>query len=100
MGSVSRFQQNTTDIINYHITMEALPDLSAMDKQALASLVMELYERSCKVFGDTFDIQHQVRKLEIEISELEVEVNDMNGRFVIPKLRKVRNLHLTAESED
>ena len=41
--------------------MEALPDLSAMDKQALASLVMELYERSCKVFGATFDIQHQVR---------------------------------------
>ena len=41
--------------------MEALPDLSAMDKQALASLVMELYERSCKVFGDTFEIQHQVR---------------------------------------
>ena len=29
-----------------------------------------------------------------------MEVNDMNGRFVIPKLRKVRNLHLTAESED
>ena len=60
-AAVSRFQQNTTDITNYHTTMEALPDLSAMDKQALASLVMELYERSCKVFGDTFDIQHQVR---------------------------------------
>ena len=41
--------------------MEPLPDLASMDKKALESLLVELYERSCKVFGDTFDVMHQVK---------------------------------------
>ena len=41
--------------------MEPLPDLAGMDKKALESLLMELYERSCKMFGDTFDVMYQVK---------------------------------------
>ena len=43
------------------LRMEPLPDLAGMDKKALESLLMELYERSCKMFGDTFDVMHQVK---------------------------------------
>merc|ERR1712189_104026 len=41
--------------------MEPLPDMSSMDKKALESLVLDLYQRSCQAFGDTFDVQHVVR---------------------------------------
>ena len=41
--------------------MEPLPDLSQMDKKALETLVNELYNRSCTVFGDTFDVMHEVK---------------------------------------
>ena len=46
------------------VSMEQLPDLSAMDKQALESLLVELYDRSCKIFGATFDIQQEVKVIE------------------------------------
>ena len=41
--------------------MEPLPDLSQMDKKALETLVNDLYNRSCTVFGDTFDVMHEVK---------------------------------------
>ena len=41
--------------------MEPLPDLAAMDKKALEILLLELYDRSCRVFGDTFDVMHVVK---------------------------------------
>lgn len=42
-------------------SMEPLPDLAAMDKKALESLLVELYDRSCKAFGAAFDIQQEVK---------------------------------------
>ena len=44
--------------------MEPLPDLAAMDKKALESLLVELYDRSCKAFGAAFDIQQEVKVME------------------------------------
>ena len=41
--------------------MEPLPDLAAMAKKALEILLLELYDRSCRVFGDTFDVMHVVK---------------------------------------
>ena len=41
--------------------MEPLPDLSALDKKALESLLLDLYDRSCKAFGATFDIQQEIK---------------------------------------
>ena len=45
-------------------SMEPLPDLAAMDKKALESLLVELYDRSCKAFGAAFDIQQEVKVIE------------------------------------
>ena len=95
--------------------------MSTLDKKQMETLLTELYEKSCKIFGDAFDIEHEVKasyrikkienigskmfryyfqKHDIEIHELEMEVNDMHGKFVIPKLRKVKHLHVASESED
>ena len=40
-----------------------------------------------------------LQKHDLLIHDLEMEVNDMNGKFVIPKLKKVKHLHV-AETED
>lgn len=47
--------------------MEPLPDMSSMDKKALESLVLDLYQRSCQAFGDTFDVQHVVKVKETKL---------------------------------
>ena len=39
----------------------SLPDLTEMDKDSLVSLVKELYDRSCQVFSEQFDVQHIVQ---------------------------------------
>merc|ERR1712002_342928 len=99
MGTFHRYTSSRL-LYKLNSIMEPLPDMSSMDKKALESLVLDLYQRSCQAFGDTFDVQHVVKKHDIEIHELEMEVNDMNGKFVIPKLRKVKHLHVPSESED
>ena len=35
----------------------------------------------------------------LSIMKLFSQVNDMNGKFVIPKLKKVRHLHVVEEEE-
>ena len=39
----------------------SLPDLTEMDKDSLVSLVKELYDRSCQIFSEQFDVQHIVQ---------------------------------------
>ena len=44
-------------------------------------------------------ISPPLQKHDVLIHDLEMEVNDMDGKFVIPKLKKVKHLHV-AETED
>ena len=39
----------------------SLPDLADMDKDSLAALVKELYDRSCQVFSDHYDVKQAVQ---------------------------------------
>jgi len=68
-----------------------IKDMSGMDKAALEALVKEYYQLSVSSFSDRFDVEHQVKKNDMEIHALEMEVNDMHGKFIIPKLKKVHN---------
>ena len=72
----------------------SLPDIFGMDKDALTILVKELYDQSCEVFGEKFDMQFQNRKREVEIQELETETAESHGTFKIPKLKKVDKFKL------
>ncbi len=46
-----------------------------------------------------FDMEHAVRLREMQIQELEMEVSDMRGKFIIPKLKKVHNFKLMGGDE-
>merc|ERR1712077_155016 len=67
----------------------SLPDVGSMSKDDLAKLCKELYDRSCNVFGEKFDVEYQVKKRDIEIHNLEMETSESHGTFKIPKLKKV-----------
>merc|ERR1712212_450852 len=71
-----------------------MPDLGSMDKDALSALAKQLYDQSCAVFAEKFNMEHEIKKNEVEIHALELEVNDMHGKFIIPALKKVSNFKL------
>ena len=68
----------------------SLPDIGGMSKDDLAVLCKQLYERSCNVFGEKFDVEYQVKKRDMEIHNLEMETSESHGTFKIPKLKKVK----------
>ena len=41
-------------------------------------------------------MEHNVKVRDMQIHELEMEVSDMRGKFIIPKLKKVHNFKLMA----
>ncbi len=49
--------------------------------------------------GEVYDINYGVRVRDMQIQELEMEVSDMRGKFIIPKLKKVHNFKLMGGEE-
>jgi len=76
-----------------------MPAVADMDKDALAVVIKQLYDQSCSVFAEKFQMEHEIKKNEMEIHELELEVNDMHGKFIIPALKKVNNFKLMGGEE-
>jgi len=76
-----------------------MPAIADMDKEALAAIIKQLYDQSCAVFAEKFNMEHEVKKNEQEIHDLELEVNDMHGKFIIPQLKKVSNFKLMSGEE-
>jgi len=76
-----------------------MKDLGGLDKDGLEAVVKEYYQLSVDSFSERFDVEHQVKKNDMEIHALEMEVNDMHGKFIIPKLKKVHNFKLMGGEE-
>ncbi|CRL04776.1 CLUMA_CG017835, isoform B [Clunio marinus] len=55
----------------------------------LKDICKEYYERMYLCEGQKWDLEHEVRKRDWEISELNAQVNDLRGKFVKPTLKKV-----------
>ncbi|XP_040581808.1 troponin I [Lepeophtheirus salmonis] len=70
---------------------KSLEGLSADD---LKAIVQEYYERWVETESTKYDIEHDVKVRDMQIHELEMEVSDMRGKFIIPKLKKVHNFKL------
>merc|ERR1712080_313375 len=62
-----------------------MPDVSSMSKEDLATLVKKMYDNSCAVFGEKFDMEYQGKKMDMEIHNLEMETSESHGTFKIPK---------------
>merc|ERR1712172_403379 len=78
----------------------SLPDIGSMSKDDLAVLCKKLYEQSCSVFGEKFDVEYQVKKKDTEIHNLEMETSESHGTFKIPKLKKVNKFKMMEGEEE
>jgi len=77
-----------------------MPDVSSMSKEDLAALVKQMYDQSCAVFGEKFDMEYQVKKMDMEIHNLEMETSESHGTFKIPKLKKVNKFKMMGDEEE
>ncbi|XP_046978281.1 troponin I isoform X7 [Vanessa cardui] len=55
----------------------------------LKRIIQEYYDRLYVCEGQKWDLEHEVRKRDYEISDLNSQVNDLRGKFVKPTLKKV-----------
>merc|ERR1712112_331371 len=120
MGSGELSSQSPTPLVSLsphhtphntrHITMAIpdsvkakvgeMPDVSSMSKEDLAALVKQMYDQSCAVFGEKFDMEYQVMKMDMEIHNLEMETSESHGTFKIPKLKKVNKFKMMGDEEE
>ncbi|CAB3228694.1 unnamed protein product [Arctia plantaginis] len=55
----------------------------------LKRIIQEYYDRMYVCEGQKWDLEHEVRKRDYEIADLNSQVNDLRGKFVKPTLKKV-----------
>jgi hypothetical protein len=60
-----------------------------MDANQLKDALKQLYERWVGSESEKYDIEYEVKLRDMQIHDLEMEVSDMRGKFIIPKLKKV-----------
>ena len=48
---------------------------------------------------EKYDLEYSVKLRDLQIQELEMEVSDMRGKFIIPKLKKVHAFKLMGNEE-
>lgn len=68
-----------------------VPQLSidGLDKDKLEKKVRELYDIVCRLEDEKYDWEFKLRKMDFELSELNIIVNDIKGHFVKPPLKKI-----------
>ncbi|GAB6025136.1 hypothetical protein CHUAL_010561 [Chamberlinius hualienensis] len=64
-------------------------NIEGVNEAALVRIVKEYYDRYLKLEDALYDLQYDVRDGEFKINELNIQVNDLRGKFVKPSLRKV-----------
>jgi len=63
--------------------------LDGLDKSGLEQKVRALYEAVAKLEEEKYDWEFKLRKMDFEINELNIVVNDIKGHFVKPPLNKI-----------
>ncbi|XP_028140810.1 troponin I isoform X12 [Diabrotica virgifera virgifera] len=59
------------------------------NEEQLTSICQSYYDKIYKLEGEKYDLEYQVKRKDMEISELNSQVNDLRGKFVKPTLKKV-----------
>merc|ERR1719244_2427687 len=60
--------------------------LDGANEAELESLCREFHEG---LEGDKWDLEHQIKMKDYQINELNIQVNDLRGKFIKPTLKKV-----------
>lgn len=74
-------------------------NMDDMDPDQLKATLMDFYNRWVDLEDKTYDVGHVVKMNEMQINELQMEVSDMRGKFILPKLKKVHNFKLMGGEE-
>lgn len=69
-----------------------------MDAEQVKTTLKQLYERWVGAESEKYDIEYAVKLRDMQIHDLEMEVSDMRGKFIIPKLKKVHTFKLMDEN--
>jgi len=64
-------------------------NLDGANEDALRAIVKEYYAHVAAVESDKYDIEMETIKKDYEINELNIQVNDLRGKFIKPTLKKV-----------
>lgn len=68
----------------------ALPNVDIIDDQAkLKAIYNDMFSRLCSLEEERYDINYVTTETETSINQLNIEVNDLRGKFVKPMLKKV-----------
>ncbi|XP_065226299.1 troponin I-like isoform X2 [Planococcus citri] len=59
------------------------------NEEQLKSIIKQYYDRIHKCESQKWDLEYEVRKRDIEITDLNSQVNDLRGKFIKPTLKKV-----------
>jgi hypothetical protein len=72
--------------------------IEGMDANQIKETLKTLYERWVGAESEKYDVEYSVKVRDMQIHDLEMEVSDMRGKFIIPKLKKVHTFKLMDES--
>lgn len=68
-----------------------------LNEEELRRLCKEYHNIIAKLESDKYDLEYQVKKIDFEIHELSMRVNDMRGKFIKPTLKKVPKFNVKIE---
>lgn len=75
------------------------PSIESLDEAALVEALKQLHSKWVEKESEKFDIEYLVKVKDMQIHDLEMEVSDMRGKFIIPKLKKVHTFKLMEGEE-
>jgi len=64
-------------------------NLDGANEDALREICKEYHERLFLCESQKWDLEYEVRRRDYEINELNIQVNDLRGKFIKPTLKKV-----------
>jgi len=68
----------------------AIPNVDTIANQGeLQKILTDMHNRCIKLEDEKYDLEYDVRQKDFEINELNIQVNDLRGKFVKPALKKV-----------
>jgi hypothetical protein len=73
--------------------------LDGLSDADLKAVLKEYYEKWVEAESTKYDVERDVHIKEMQIHDLEMEVSDMRGKFILPKLKKVHNFKLMGGEE-
>lgn len=64
-------------------------DLDVLDEDQLIDLCKKYHSRITELENDKYDLEYHVGRIDFDIHELSIKLNDMRGKFIKPSLKKV-----------